>query len=150
MLGDDTKIKANCIAIKDTNNTPYALDNWLNGKILWTNPNPANNFAAQTITLNSSDYDMYEILFTPNNSGSDMQRLNSSGRIIKGYGSRLSINFAGAASPGANVYSRIVDNNTDTALEFSTAYVAYGSTSRTENTALIVPQYVIGYKQNLS
>ena len=33
------------------------------GKILWENQNPTGYFTAQSITLNSDDYDMYEIIY---------------------------------------------------------------------------------------
>lgn len=120
----------------------------ITGQILWTNPNPTSNFVAQTITLSSSDYDMYEVLFLTN-LADQAPRLNSTGKLLKGYGSRLSASFADSANPGANVYSRWITYISDTQIEFATGYVAYGSTARTENTALIVPLYVIGYKTGL-
>ena len=35
----------------------------IRGKILWTNPNPTAGFPAQTITLNSDDYDTYKVYY---------------------------------------------------------------------------------------
>lgn len=57
------KIKENI----EIGNTGYTLYDLLNkqdkGIILWTNPDPTSNFAAQAITLNSGDYDVLEIFY---------------------------------------------------------------------------------------
>ena len=44
------------------------LSNSLGGKktLLWENPNPANQFAEQTITLSSNDYDYLKIFYRYN------------------------------------------------------------------------------------
>jgi hypothetical protein len=120
----------------------------ITGQILWTNPNPTSNFSAQAITLSSSDYDMYEILFITN-LGDSTTRINTSGKLIKGYGTRLGYVFAGSTNPGANVCSRWVDYVSDTELTFATGYLAYGTTTRIENNGFIVPVYIIGYKTGL-
>lgn len=118
------------------------------GRILWTNSSPTSAFSAQTVTLSSSDYDMYEIIFRTNLDDAE-PKINSTGRLLKGYGTRLFMAFAGSSAPGANVYSRWVTYVSDTQLDIATGYWAYGSTNRTENTRLIIPLYIIGYKTGL-
>lgn len=123
--------------------------NNIKGKVLWTNSSPTSAFANQTITLSSGDYEMYEIIFKPTISGDDNNRLQSSGRIPKGYGTRLFVGYAGAANAGANIYSRIVTITSNTQITFDKAYWGYGNTVRTENNDLLVPIYVVGYKTGL-
>lgn len=132
------------------NNNATQLTN-ITGQILWTNPNPTSSFGEQTITLSSSDYDMYEIIFTPNilSTSSDISRQGTSGRILKGYGTRLFIAYAGAITSGANVFSRLVDYVSDTEIKFYVGLSAYGTTSRVEDNQVVVPIYIIGYKTGL-
>ena len=51
------------------------------GTVLWENPNPTAEFAAQTITLSSSDYNFLEIYFKDSNTCQIE-------KITKGYGTR--------------------------------------------------------------
>lgn len=140
---------ANMNEIKSVvNNNATQLSN-LQGSILWTNPNPSSSFAAQTITLSSSEYDCYEIICknSVGTSGDDDSRIISSGLLLKGNGTRLSFSYAG--SGGVNTRSRAVSYSTDTTLSFATAYSATGTTAWVQNNNLIVPIYVIGYKTGL-
>lgn len=57
-------------------------------KIVWVNPNPANSFEAQIITLNDSlsNYDCYEIIYRQSTA---TKRLFNSGKIPVGFGTIL-------------------------------------------------------------
>ena len=115
------------------------------GTILWTNPNPTSSFSAQTITLNSSDYDMYEIVYTSENSGGFSSIYNMT-KSIKGYGTVLqAVNATGSATP---IRVRTVTYVSDTKLSFSVGYTGAGYPLGTDNSKCI-PLYVIGYKTGL-
>lgn len=106
------------------------IDGW---KLLWTNPNPTTAFSTLTINLNSSDYDIYMILFKNSATGTF---INSS-IVLKGYGTQL-IN-----SIGSTTIRRLVDYSSDTQLNVREATGDYSSTSS------IIPIYVVGYKTGL-
>ena len=112
----------------------------ITGTILWTNENPTSDFAQQTITLSSSDYDCYEIIYRQNTTTS---RVLSTGKIIKGYGTLL------MQSIGQNQF-RAINYVSDISLEiyYNQKLTTYGSTPTTDN-SINIPLYVIGYKTGL-
>lgn len=117
------------------------------GKLLWTNTSSSSNFSAKTITLNSSDYDMYEIIFKISATGDDSNRIMSGNKVLKGYGTRLFVPYA--SEMGSLIYSRAVEYSSDTALQFYDCQYAHGTTARITSNEYIIPLYVIGYKTNL-
>ena len=134
----NTTEKANLVgAINEVNTN-------LSGKILWTNSNTRVHFAAQKITLNSSDYDMYEIIFV-NNETEDYYY--NTGKIPKGHGCRLVECYGGGG--GSNVRSRIIDYSNDTQLNVQVGKYAYASTGAVDSNGSCIPVYVIGYKTGL-
>lgn len=115
-------------------------------KILWTNPNPTDFFNSQTITLNSSDYDVLEIFYT------DYQSTNRymSQRAIKGKNIILNSLFIF----NSNMYmgARVLNytDATHLAVEKCWKVLDAGSIiSPTEANNWIIPQYIIGYKTGL-
>lgn len=114
--------------------------------VLWQNSNPISEFPAQTVNLNSNDYNYYEIICVTGTAGDDALRTVSSGKIPKGYGTRLSYSFAG--SGGVNARSRITnfDNNL---IEFKNGYAATGATAYTENNNTLIPILILGYKTEI-
>lgn len=109
------------------------------GKVLWVNNDITSNFSAQTITLNSDDYDFYEVIFKQTTS---IDRAFSSGKILKGYGTILNYHPAQA-------HYRAINYTTDTSLFIGEGVDVpqYGSTS--SNNSQCIPIYIIGYKTNL-
>ena len=103
--------------------------NGIKGKVLWTNQNPSSTFTSQTITLNSDDYDLFEIIYSYNTSN----LYTSSVRGIKGKGVLLTTITANGA------IRRIISYISDTSLSVE---------SITDNDSLI-PLYVIGYKTGI-
>lgn len=141
---------SNITALTTRVSTAETNINNLRGTILWENSNKSSSFATQTITLSSSDYDLYEIIFrisSNSSAGDDYSRCVSSGLLLKGYGTRASVTYAG--SHGVNVDSRVVTASTNTTLEFASGYSATGTTAWVQNDYLMTPLYVIGYKTNL-
>lgn len=118
----------------------------LKGKILWYNPNPTSNFNAQQITLNSNDYDMYEILCAPSAASSALSNLTSSGRVPKG--SNYKCQYLNLASN--DLKYRGVTFDSDTKLTFTTGYdTGITSPNITQGIGHLIPEYVIGYKTGL-
>lgn len=119
--------------------------NGLNGKILWTNPNPTSAFASQTVTLSSDDYDIYEIVYVSETTGT-LNRLLKTVKSLKGYDTILEItNPLGSTSP---IRARNVTYVTDTSLTFSDGYAKNTYPLLTDNNKCI-PLYIIGYKTGL-
>ena len=100
----------------------------LKGKILWTNPNPTNNFGAQTIAIDFSNYDMYEVVFYQ--STTHNERELTSGRIRTQKGSILSY----------------VPNNIFRVWNCTNSNISFESISDNSN---LIPAYIIGYKTGL-
>ena len=103
----------------------------IKGKILWTNPNPTAGFPAQTITLNSDDYDTYKVYYYI--SSSNLQVLTS--ESIKGHGTRLMI-------PSITMEYRPVDASDNTHLHV-------GLPINTQQPVNGIPIYIVGYKTGL-
>lgn len=119
--------------------------NGLNGKILWTNPNPTSAFASQTITLSSDDYDMYEIIYVSESTGT-LNRLLKTVKSLKGYDTILEItNPLGSTTP---IRTRNVTYASDTSLTFSDGYTGNVYPLSTDNNKCI-PLHIIGYKTGL-
>ena len=122
--------------LKDIDVNTQNISN-ITGKILWTNPNPQAISTATTITLNSSDYDMYEIMYSYSANISS-NTLLSTGRIKKGNNTRLQFSYAGNGS--VQLRDREITCVSDTSL---TIGVNIG-TDTLANT--LIPRYIIGYK----
>lgn len=100
----------------------------INGKILWTNPNPLNDFGNETINFNSSDFDVYEVFYYI--STDNLQMLSC--KSLKGHGSRLMI-------PSTNMEMRRMNVISDTSYSFETP----------SSPKFGVPIKIIGYKTGL-
>lgn len=114
----------------------------ITGKILWTNPNPMSEFASQTITLNSNDYDYLEFIFKSDYD--DSTKAIISGRTIKGYGVRTSY----TSITSFKFWSRQINYNSETNYDIGDCIVITSNSGSVSNTNLI-PLYVIGYKTGL-
>lgn len=114
----------------------------IKGKILWTNPNPTNEFASQTITLSSDDYDYLEFIFKSDYN--DSTKVIISGRTIKGYGIRASY----TSITSFRFWSRQINYNSETNYDIGDCMLIASSSGSVSNTNLI-PLYVIGYKTGL-
>lgn len=120
------------------NNNATELTN-LAGQILWTNPSPTSSFSPQTITLSSSDYDMYEVIFYGSITGADTL---TSGRIPKGGNFFLQQIYN--TGTGDVVRNRKIQYVSDTSMT-----VADGTQGNSQNNNANIPVYIIGYKTGL-
>ena len=118
-------------------------------KLLWTNPNPNNEFNPQDITLNSDDYDILEIYYYDWTGDNVSYKDLLVQRAIKGYNFLLhsQITYNNSAYAG----NRRVEYVNDTTLHFQNTHRIIDNSSF--NTGVFakwnVPLYVIGYKTGL-
>ena len=110
--------------------------NNLKGTVLWTNPKPTNEFAAQDVTLNSGDYEILEIWFRTALSDGYVKAT----KCYKGIGTMLDY----VMPANARVGGRAVGYTDDTTLGFVDAYY-----NGTVNNTACIPLYIIGYKTGL-
>ncbi len=104
------------------------------GKVLWENPNPTAVFAAQTIELNSTDFEFYEIYVR----FSDVIPVIASRKAPKGYGAYVMV-----SDSSSKIISRRIAWSGTNKLQIPSA-VYEGQTANSQNNAL-VPIMVIGY-----
>lgn len=113
---------------------------------VWTNPNPGNEFAAQTVSIDLSEYDYVGIIsrFFNNNSGSNAEKLPRE-LVIGKIGSSTSsgngfiiYNSASAYNDGYKRFCRASASG----VSFSNAYNHSGSA--TQNGC--IPLYIFGIK----
>lgn len=127
-----TPVQAEVVDSLDGNSTTNAPSvravNEIKGKILWINTNPTNNFGAQTIAIDFSNYDMYEVVFYQ--STTHNERELTSGRIRTQKGSILSY----------------VPNNIFRAWNCTNSNISFESIRDNSN---LIPAYIIGYKTGL-
>lgn len=102
--------------------------------LLWTNASPTSNFAAQTIAIDLSDYDLYLIdaLYEKDSSPhlSTIQKVGNSGMIV-------------CTTKGNNYnQSRNVTYNSDGSLTFDDAN--YNGATSTSNNNRVVPYHIYG------
>ncbi|MDO5003365.1 MAG: hypothetical protein Q4E39_03960 [bacterium] len=110
----------------------------ITGKILWTNPDPTKSITSNTnITLSSSNYDFYEVIYRGSIDPNNNERL-STGRIPKGNSTRI---FQTYQSSTGNVAVR---DRKITFVDDTTLSVGTGLANDPDNTC--IPYYIIGYK----
>ena len=107
--------------------------------LLWTNPNPSADFAAQTIPLDLTGYRFVEVY------GLNGANLNYSKTVV-GEGGGL-MYFTGSSNPAYGTISEIrIYTTSSTGIDFSNNFQAYtGSASAVAN-SLNKPKYIYGIK----
>lgn len=132
------------------NNNATELTN-ITGQILWTNPNPASNFSAQTITLLNNDYDILEFYFIGN--ASAISTTIFSEKILKGYNVLVShiINLNEGVSQATGVRQRQAIYSDDITYNITDALIRDGGSASepTVENQKLIPLYIIGYKTGL-
>jgi len=116
----------------------------LRTKILWTNPNPTSAFSAQTITLNSSDYDYLLFISDLYLSSSVSEQRNTVSMTIKGRGCSLNVSadYGGAEA----TFYRTATYINDTQYNISGGSYRSNTTTGNDN-SILVPIQVIGLKK---
>lgn len=117
---------------------------------LWTNPNPTNAFPAQTITLNSDDYDYLIIRCSgrrPYNS--ETNPIWQTYMIKKGdVGFNMFVVTTSSTSEyRGEIMDRVANNITPTSIHFENAgYMQNSTTNAVSIDYVMIPQQVIGVK----
>lgn len=114
---------------------------------LWENANPDSSFSAQTITLESDDYD-YLIWFLKNLS-SDSQNRQLSIMSLKGAGVYITIgsDYAPSSTYYVATFVREINNTDNLNFSISDCYVRHSnSTTRVSITDRLIPVAVYGGK----
>ena len=107
--------------------------------ILWENPNPDIAFSTQTVSLASSDYNYYEVIWGID---TNAQHLLSSGKIPAGFGTQL---FRISANSGDPLRVRTVNAGATLGeLVFNNAYSGASATTTIDNSQTI-PKVIYGY-----
>lgn len=120
-------------------NNEISIDN-TKGFIIWQNEDTSASITTETITLNTSDYDMYEILYRYSSSTSSTD-LITTGKIPKGSGTRMQLCYAS----GNNLMIR--DRNVT---YVDATHLTIGENIGNDSVPnAIIPYYVIGYKIGL-
>ena len=118
-------------------------------KVLWTNPNPTDNFASQTITLNSNDYDYLWWIFYNSTEAVNVVSAYST----KGLGVNIDdiINFNIGVSQSTGFRERQIRYINDKQYSITNCLERESSASSTpiERQDRLILAYVIGYKTGL-
>lgn len=133
----------NTISLDDINeikNVVNTNDTELRGQILWTNSNPTKDIPTLEINLNSSDYDMLEII--PLQSTTSPIMLPSL-KLLKGYDGLLFYTTSTLSLVGSRRLSRV----SDTKYNLGAYFAVMGDGGASGNR--LIPLYIIGYKTNL-
>lgn len=109
-------------------------------KLLWKNPRPNSTFNAQTITLNSSNYTHYMVIFSTSTSGAV---LCNTGLIPKAIKCELSTTYA--ESNQWHIRYRGLNGATATTLNFKDAITDSKGGTQSINNTFNIPLYVIGF-----
>lgn len=111
-------------------------------KLLWENPNTSQTFAAQTITLNSADYDFllatYSYVYNP-------IQIKS---VIAPKGANIYLDASDATGNGARGVYRIITPNSDTSLSISQSRVATGASASGYTNDYLIPIAIYGIKSS--
>lgn len=112
----------------------------MQGAILWENPNPSANFAAQDIVLSSDDYDVLEVYYKLQTTNNFMMSV----KVLKGYSVYL-CNSGGENGVGPINVARALRYDSPTVYYFADAQRSFGNVNTTNN-AYAIPVKIIGYK----
>lgn len=124
------------------NSLKTSLSNVKSQVLLWSNPNPTSEFAAQTISVNFTGYQFYVVVCGEvNESGT---RIITSGEIPVGRRARLS--WSSGDSPYNNAVSRTIDTATTTSLTFTNGSAFSHTGGSVTANGRAIPLYIYGIK----
>lgn len=113
------------------------------GFVLWTNSNPGASISSDTnITLSSSDYEWYEIIFRPSTNSANTDQA-STGKIQKGHGTRLQFSYSNVTASASG--TTMIRDRQVTYVNATTLTIGYPIGNDTSASG-VIPLYVIGYK----
>lgn len=129
----------------DGTNIPVGWEEITAEQILWTNSAPSEDFAYQTITLSSSDYDILGIYYYDYKVSKNMQYT----QCLKG--ASFTLNSQLFVSSNYFIVSRVFSRTSDTIFTVDNAVgISASSPSLTTlHNDQIIPVYIVGYKTDL-
>ena len=129
----------------DGTNIPVGWEEITAEQILWTNSAPSEDFAYQTITLSSSDYDILGIYYYDYKVSKNMQYT----QCLKG--ASFTLNSQLFVSNNYFIVSRVFSRTSDTIFTVDNAVgISASSPSMTTlHNDQIIPVYIVGYKTDL-
>lgn len=129
----------------DGTNIPVGWEEITAEQILWTNSAPSEDFAYQTITLSSSDYDILGIYYYDYKVSKNMQYT----QCLKG--ASFTLNSQLFVSSNYFIVSRVFSRTSDTIFTVDNAVgISASSPSMTTlHNDQIIPVYIVGYKTDL-
>lgn len=110
------------------------------GVLLWENPNPDDNFAAQDIILGSDDYDMLEFYYKEQANANILLSV----KALKSCDTNLFVS-TGAASVGPINIARYMRHKSPTVYSAEDGRRSFAD-QYTTNNAYAIPFKIIGYK----
>lgn len=110
---------------------------------LWANPDTTQNFAAQNITLLSSDYDMLQIEYSYYAEALATQR-RFSVILSKGFSTILTSNSTSAS--GVIAIERSISRNSDTSFSVGDGSQSIGTGAATTRNDILIPTVIRGIK----
>ena len=117
----------------------------ITGQILWTNSDPSGDFASQTISLSSSDYDVLGIYYYDYKVSKNMQYT----QCLKG--ASFTLNSQLFVSGNYFIVSRVFSRTSDTSFTVDNAVgiSASSPSTTTLHNDQVIPVYIVGYKTDL-
>lgn len=134
-------VEAQYLFVRQNYNGIWTTWRAIGGKILWANSNPSSNFAAQSITLSSSDYNFLEWVFLDGNNTFSI-------KTAKGYGCFPYILVQEASGGYFGFRMRKITRTNDTEFAVSAGTIKYANKTSAEAdtyATIVKPLYVIGY-----
>lgn len=114
--------------------------------VLWTNPNPNNNFSSSQITLSSEDYNFLEIYYYDWTGEQLAWKDLMCQKTLKGYGTKLIMQLKyDSKSYAANRRIRYI-NNTTLAVDDCYATIEENAFTNNVRNNWCVPVKILGYK----
>ena len=111
-------------------------------KLVWENPNPTAEFAAQTVSVDLSDYDA--VIISAATNGDVFGTL----LIMKGGGGNFRYPSRPSTSPYNPIfYARQINSVTNSGVSFGKGQIrVMNSTTNTDDNSALIPQVIIGVK----
>lgn len=128
------------------NGFAFPVDGWFALEKLWENEAPTAAFAAQTVSLDFSQYELFLIVaMTPTDSPSGANAVSF--LAFKNVSSAMDSASAGSLGPGAASRIFKIEENLIT---FNDARVSYGGSNNTVVNTHLIPHQIYGIKAKIT
>lgn len=118
---------------------------YLNGKVLWTNQSPTSAFTSNSINLATNNCDFFEVIYATNLL--ETNEIASTGKIP--FGKRIRMFYGYTSMSGIGIGQRVIATSSNTTLTLENGNTQVAGSSISTNNNICVPLYVIGYKSEI-